>query len=121
LPAAARLPGLFTAHPESCLSYSAGLVAYNHWQALASCTWNRRLRIEESNVWATWLRSLDRAMMFSMALRAYEAGFHVDRYGGGAIRLRVRRDRLDEIARFKEEHGFMYPDIASLLQREGFV
>jgi len=117
LPPPARLPGLFTAHPEACLSYSAGLVAYNHWQALASCTWNRRSRIEESSVWATWLRALDRAMMFSMALKAYEAGFHVERYGGGALRLRVTRDRLTELAQFKEKHGFMYPDINSLLHR----
>ena len=114
---AARLPRLFTAHPEACLSYSAGLVAYNHWQALASCTWNRRSMIEESNVWATWLRALDRAMMFSMAVKAYEAGFHVNRYGGGALKLRVTRDRLIELAQFKEKHGFMYPDLASLLQR----
>lgn len=119
LPVGARLPPLFTAHPEACLSYSAGLVAHNHWQALAMCTWNRRLRIEESTVWATWLRALDRAMMFSMAVEAYKAGFHVDRYGGGGLRIRVKRSRLDELAQFKNEHGFMYPDIASLLEREG--
>lgn len=117
LPLGARLPAIFTAHPESALSYSAGLVAYNHWLAVASCTWNRRDRKEESNLWATWLRSLDRAMMFSMALKAYEAGFHVDRYGAGSLRLRVPRERLVELAQFKEAHGFMYPDLRSLLQR----
>jgi len=113
----ARLPGLFVAHPEACLSYSAGLVALNHWDALSSCTWNRRSRTEEASVWATWLRAMDRGMMFSMALRAHEAGFHVQRYGSGALRLRVTRDRLPELAQFKQEHGFMYPDISSLMLR----
>lgn len=117
LSAGARLPGLFTAHPEACLSYSAGLVAYNHWLALASGAWNRRTRLEESTVWATWLRALDRSMMFTMALRAYEAGFHVERYGGGALKLRVTRERLPELARFKDVNGFMYPDLAGLMQR----
>lgn len=112
-----QLPALFSSHPESCLSYSAGLVAMNHWLGLASCTWHKKHRIEESNVWACWLRALDRAMMFSMALKAYEAGFHVERYGAGALKVRVARDRLAELAQFKEEHGFIYPDISSLLQR----
>lgn len=115
LSASAKLPPLFTQHPEACLSYSAGLVAFNHWQGLASCTWNRRSRIEEANVWAAWLRAFDRAMMFDMAVKAYEAGFHVDRYGGGSLRLRVSRDRLTELAQFKEECGFMYPDMTSLV------
>lgn len=110
----ARLPYLLSSHPESSLSYSAGLVAMNHWQALASCTWSKRTKLEESNVWACWLRSLDRAMMFSMALKAYEAGFHVDRYGAGALKLRVPRRRLMELAQFKELHGFTYPDLSSL-------
>lgn len=114
---AGRLPPLFAAHPESCLSYSAGLVAHNHWQALASCTWNRRSRIDESNVWAAWLRALDRAQMFSMALKAHQAGFHVDRYGSGSLRLRVTRSRLPDLVRFKEEHGFMYPEISGLIKK----
>jgi len=113
----ARLPGLFIAHPEACLSYSTGLVAFSHWDALSSCTWSRRSHMEESNVWATWLRAMDRAMMFSMALKAHEAGFHVERYGAGALKLRVTRDRLIELAQFKHEHGFMYPDISSLMRR----
>jgi len=113
----ARLPGLFSSHPEACLSYSAGLVAFNHWEAIATTTWNRRSKLSESNVWATWIRSLDRAMMFSVALKAYEAGFHVVSYGAGALKLRVTRERIGELADFKEQYGFMYPDVNSLLQR----
>lgn len=118
LPHRARLPGLFAAHPEASLSYSAGLVAYNHMLALTDCTWNRRLRFEEASVWATWLKAMDRGMMFSMALKAYEQGFHVDRYGNGSLRLRVQRSRLDELAQFKDEQGFMYPDLASLVEMD---
>jgi len=117
----ARLPGLFVSHPEACLSYSAGLVAFSHWDALSSCHWNRRSRAEESNVWATWLRAMDRAMMFSVALKAHEAGFHVERYGAGALKVRCTRDRLVELVQFKHENGFMYPDISSLLQRHELV
>ena len=117
LPPVCRLPPLFAAHPEACLSYSAGLVAHNHWQALASTNWSRRLRIEESNIWAAWLRALDRGHMFHMALKAHEAGFHVERYGSGALRIRVTRSRFKDLAAFKEEHGFMYPEIAGLIKK----
>lgn len=110
-----RLPELFRLHPESALSYSAGLVAYSHFQAVCSTTWTHRHGIR-SNVWATWISALDRAMMFSIALKAYDAGFHVDRYGAGAIRLRCPRDRLGELMAFKEENGLSYPDLASIAQ-----
>lgn len=114
----AKLPALFAAHPESCLSYSAGLVAYNHWQALASCVRNKRMKLDESTVWATWLRAMDRAQMFAIALKAHNAGFHVARYGAGSIKLRVTRARLMDLAKFKEDNGFMYPDISSLTQKQ---
>jgi len=61
--------------------------------------------------------ALKSCLMFSMALRARKAGFHVQRYGSGALRLRVTRERLEELAQFKQEHWFMYPDISSLMMR----
>ena len=115
--AAARLPELFTVHPEACLSYSAGLIAANHLEAIASCQWSKKYKIDESNVWATWIRAYDRANMFALALKAHEAGFHVERYGSGSLKLRVSPEQLDQLARFKAEHGFMYPDLTRLAKK----
>lgn len=116
LPRAARLPELFDTHPESYLSYSAHLVAFNHYQALTSHTWNRRQRSNEASLWAMWIKALDRAYMFSIALKAHERGFHIDRYGDGAIRLKVAKDAVEELMEFKSEFGFVYPDLASINQ-----
>lgn len=117
LPKSAQLPELFDAHPLSQLSYSAHLVAYNHYQAMTSETWNRRERRSEVDLWAVWLKALDRAFMFSVALRAHERGFSVERYGDGALRLRVNREQYDELIDFKTEEGFMYPDLSTIFNK----
>ena len=110
---AAQLPALFNAHPEACLSYSAGLIAANHWQALCACRRNCESQIDEANVWATWLRAYDRANMFALALKAHEAGFHVMRYGAGSLKLSVEKNQENywALAEFKELHGLIYPDL----------
>lgn len=114
LPMGSRLPALFASHPNSLLSYSAHLVAYNHYQAVTSDTWNRRERCSEVDLWAVWIKALDRAFMFSVAIKAQEKGFHVVRYGDGALRVRVNRELADELIEFKAEQGFMYPDLSLL-------
>lgn len=110
----AALPDLFAAHPESDLSFSAGLVAMNHYAALATARFNQHTRMEQASVWGVWLHAMDRAQMFVSAMAAHEAGFHVERYGDGSLMLRVPRSRLDELISFKREHGFMHPDLHSL-------
>lgn len=112
LPPSAKIPLIFDSHPESALSYSSHLAAYNHYQALTSERWNHRLRTTEIDLWGGWLKALDRAFMFSIALKAHESGFHVNRYGDGALRVRVSRDQIQELMAFKSEQGFMYPDLS---------
>lgn len=118
LPVKARLPELFELHPESYLSYSAHLVALNHYHALTGTRWNRRRKSAEADLWGMWIKSLDRGFMFSMALKAHEAGLHVYRYGDGALSLHVEKEQLDEALVFKTEQGFMYPDFSLLMNNE---
>ena len=115
LPKQARLPDLFESSPESVLSYSAHIAAYNHYQAISSDTWNRRTRSYEVSVWAAWIKALDRAFMFSVALAAHERGFYVASYGDGSLRLRILREQANDLMAFKVEQGFMYPDLTLML------
>src|SRR3546814_14896960 len=54
-----QLPALLRNRPEAALSYSAGLVAYNHFVGLTNAGWNRDNNTKESSAWATWLRAID--------------------------------------------------------------
>lgn len=117
LPEGALMPSLLAEHPESQLSYTAHLMAFNHYQALTAQVWSRKTRSTRASLWGAWIKALDRAYMFSVALKAMNNGFHVDRYGDGALRLNVPRNELDKLIAFKHEVGFMYPDL-SIFTRE---
>lgn len=106
-----QLPELLDTRPQARLSYSAGLVAYNHMLAVTQSRWDRHARSPRCSVHAAWLTAHDRAAMFDLALRAHNKGFIVDRYGQGSLRVRIRADQLGQLEQFKSEYGFMYPDL----------
>lgn len=105
------LPELLQDRPQASLSYSAGLVAYNHLLAVSQSDWDRLNKAPKCSVRAAWLRAYDRAMMFGVSLAAHKKGFTVERYGLGSIRVRVKPEQLDDLQAFKVEHGLMYPDL----------
>ncbi len=118
LPQEAQLPAAMTSDPLFGLSYSAGLVAECHWNAYASQPW-RRIKGKETRSWAVWLRAVDRAICFQMALQAWQAGFHVGGYGNGAVMVRVSRERLVELESFAEGVGASYPSFSELKALHG--
>lgn len=118
LPPEAQLPEAMLADPLFSLSYSTGLVAESHWNAYASQPWKRG-RGKDTSSWAVWLRAVDRAISFKMALHAYRAGFHVGGYGNGVVLVRVSRDRLPELEAFADQVGASYPSFCELRAQHG--
>lgn len=120
VPEAARLPGALIADPLFGLSYSAGLLAEMHWSAYACQPWSRAGANGQSgkstSSWAAWFRANDRAISFHMALECRKAGFSVMNYGNGAVRVRVRRDRIYEAAELAQRIGAAHPSMASVIR-----
>lgn len=106
-----QLPELIN-RPQASLSYSAGLVAFNHFLAATQSNWDRHTRVPKCSVRAAWLMAYDRAMMAQLARAAHQEGFIVERYGLGSLKLRVPIDKLEKLEQFKTDQGFMYPDIS---------
>lgn len=118
LPPESQLPKALLADPLFALSYSTGLVAECHWNAYASQPWKRG-RGKDTSSWAVWLRAVDRAISFKMALQTYRAGFHVGGYGNGVVLVRVSRDRLTELEQFADQVGASYPSFRGLRVQHG--
>lgn len=114
LPTALQMPVPLAVRSPLTMSYAAGLVGKAHLEAVFSteCYHGKNGRLASAA--GAWLRAYDRAMMFSVACRAHAAGFRVLRYGDGELSLRVSRDQLDELDKFKQAEGFMYPTVESL-------
>lgn len=109
LPARAQLPGRLTERPEMALSYAAGLVAHAHWLAMANPRPGAGGSARSPDLWNVWLRAMDRTLMHDVAMRAHEAGLHVESYGDGALRLRVADEQMEAVRRFWDLESFAYP------------
>ncbi|WP_342051215.1 MULTISPECIES: hypothetical protein [unclassified Cupriavidus] len=114
LATALQMPVPLAVRSPLTMSYAAGLVGKAHLDAVFSieCYQSRSGRLASAA--GAWLRAYDRAMMFSVACRAHAAGFRVQSYGDGEIRLRVSSDQLNELDKFKQVEGFMYPAVESM-------
>jgi hypothetical protein len=121
LPASARLSPLLTEDPLLSLSYSAGLVAESHWSALCGPTYNRQSRLSEVSTWAVWLRAMDRAMCFSLAMDACRAGYQPFGYGNGSVIVNLKKAELPRLLEFAQEHGLSFPTFKSLYEEHGVV
>lgn len=119
LPESAQLPPALYSDPLFSLSISAGLIAECHWTALASTTYNRTSRTNDVSAWAVWLRAVDRALSFELALRAQKAGFHVVGYGTGSVVLRLSRDRMQECLAFADDNNIAHPAFHPLFVQHG--
>ncbi|WP_042687562.1 hypothetical protein [Candidatus Glomeribacter gigasporarum] len=110
------LPTVLSEDPLLALSYSAGLLAENHWTALASDEYNRLTKKRTLSSRAVWLRAADRAFCFALAKYALDQGFAVTGYSSGAVRVRVLRAELLHVLSFAIEHGLVCPDLNRLIQ-----
>jgi hypothetical protein len=114
LPANLKLPVPLAVRSQLTMSYAAGLVGYSHLRAVLSIDCSDGGKGRAASAVGAWLHAYDRSLMFSVARRAHMAGFHVRSYGSGEISLRVRKDQLDALKKFRLDEGFMYPAVASL-------
>ncbi|QYY33616.1 hypothetical protein K2O51_31825 (plasmid) [Cupriavidus pinatubonensis] len=114
LPAELKLPVPLAVRSQLTMSYAAGLVGYSHLRAVLSIECSQGSKGRAASAIGAWLHAYDRGLMFSVARRAHESGFHVRWYGNGEIRLSVREDQIDALTAFRLEEGFMYPAVASL-------
>ena len=118
LPARMHLPEALLSDPLLELSYSAGLVAENHWFALASDEYNKLTKRKSVSTRAVWLRAADRALCFSLAKRAMDRGFTVTGYGSGAIRVRLQRSELLQALEFAIENQLVAPNFSRIIQED---
>jgi hypothetical protein len=105
----------------NALSISAGLVAESHFCALASETYNRKLRRKQVSTWAVWLRAYDRARCFALALAAIKKGFTPLSYGNGAVTVRLRKQHLPQLLEFAAEQDVSYPCFHPYFVEHGLV
>lgn len=120
LPESMRLPRTLTDDPFMGLSYSAGLLAENHWMALASDEYNKWTKKKSLTPRAVWLRAADRALCFSLAKRALDQGFTVTGYSTGAVRVRILRTELLQALEFAIENHIVCPDFSRVIQEDDF-
>ncbi len=120
LPVKVQLPELLTIDPLFSLSISAGLVAEAHWKALASPIYKRGVG-EEVNPWSVWLRAMDRALSFQLALAAHQAGFQVSYYGNGSCLVVVDRQSLPKLVDFALENDIMHPSFHPIFEENGLI
>jgi hypothetical protein len=121
LPESVRLPHFLTDDPLMSLSMSAGLLAESHWAAITQPVYNRTLRCDDVHAWSVWLRAVDRALTFSLALKAHQAGFRVQGYGNGSVQIRLQKPRLREALAFAENNGCAHPCFDPIFQEHGIV
>lgn len=113
-----RMPDVLTSDPLLRLSYSAGLLAENHWVALATDEYHKGMRKKVLTSRAVWLRAADRAQCFALARRAHDRGLFVTGYGAGGIRIQVTKAELWSVISFCIENQMVSPDFAPLLNQE---
>jgi len=113
-----RLPDVLASDPLMRLSYSAGLLAENHWISLATDEYHKDMRKKVLTSRAVWLRAADRAQCFSIARRAHDQGLTVTGYGAGGIRIQVTKADLWSVLSFCIENQMVSPDFAPLLNQE---
>jgi hypothetical protein len=113
-----QLPKHLTDDPLMRLSYSAGLLAENHWVSLASDEYSKGLKKKMLTARAVWLRASDRALCFMLARRAHDQGFNVTGYGAGAIRIQITRSELVRALGFAIENQLVSPDFSSIIHEE---
>jgi len=121
LPAKVDLPARLTSDPLFALSISAGLVAEAHWSSIASPVYNQAARSNEVSSWAVWVRAADRALSFSLALKAKEAGFRVQGYGNGSIVIRTARKDLNRCLAFADANEIAHPAFHPIFAEHGVV
>lgn len=122
LPERMQLPELLVSDPLYQMSVSVGLVAECHWSAIANRTYNSLATIkEEVSVWGVWLRAVDRAICFDLALKAHKAGFSVRGYGTGSVLVSLQRSRLHELLEFSMENGIAHPSFREVFERNGLA
>ena len=119
LPDGIGLPGNLTSDPLYSLAISAGLVAESHWNAIATPAYNKSQRCIEMNTWTVWLRAVDRALSFSLALKAYHAGFKVKSYGNGSIQIKTTKDKLMACLEFADENEVFHPAFSEIFKTYG--
>lgn len=118
LPEKMRLPRQLIEDPLLQLSYSAGLLAENHWMSLACEEYIKLKKQKMLSSRAVWLRAADRALCFTLAKKAVDAGFTVTGFGTGAIRVRVQRSELLKTLEFCIEHSLVCPNMQRLIQED---
>jgi hypothetical protein len=118
LPERTLLPATLTSDPLLHLSYSAGLLAENHWMALASDEYNKMLKKKSLTARAVWLRAADRALCFSVAKKAVDRGFTVTGYSTGAVRVRLLRSELMRAMEFAIENKITCPNFHRVIQED---
>jgi hypothetical protein len=119
LPTPMRLPPHLLMEPFFKLSYSAGLVAFAHFQAISEKIFSRKANIGSNNSFSysprnVWLKAYDRAEMFIYALRAYRAGFQVMGYGSGGLRIAYEPHQVPDLMAFAIEQEFYAPNFHQL-------
>ncbi|KVT01097.1 hypothetical protein WK47_24795 [Burkholderia ubonensis] len=118
LPEKMLLPNFLAADPLMELSYSAGLLAENHWMALATDEFNKLTKKRSLTPRAVWLRSVDRAESFVLAKKAADSGMTVTGYSSGAVRLRLLRSELFKGLEFAIENNLSSPPFDKLITEE---
>lgn len=118
MPQRFQLPQPLTEDPLLELSYSAGLLAENHWISLASDEYNSITKKRPLTARAVWLRATDRALCFSLAKRALDAGFTVTGYSTGAVRVRMLRSELFKGLEFAIANNIVSPNFNQIIQEE---
>ncbi|WP_081821722.1 hypothetical protein [Achromobacter sp. DH1f] len=109
LPAKVQLPEVLTSRPERALAYAFGLIAYCHWQAVATPRQLSDRDTAQIDIWSIWLHAMDRSLMHEVALRAHRDDLHVEAYGHGALVLRLQDGDWEKANRFWKLEGFAYP------------
>nr|WP_280971233.1 hypothetical protein [Cupriavidus gilardii]WDE72597.1 hypothetical protein [Cupriavidus gilardii] len=115
LPDTLQLPAALTSDPLLQLSYSAGLLAENHWMSLASDEYNKITKRKTLSSRAVWLRAADRALCFALAKKAVDKGFVVTGYGTGAVRVRIQRSELFQALEFAIENQLVAPNFGRII------
>lgn len=113
-----QLPRTLVEDPLMELSYSAGLLAENHWVSLATDEYNRLLKKKSLTPRAVWFRAADRALCFSLAKKALDQGFTVTGYSAGAVRVRLLRSELFRALEFAVENQVVCPNFNRLIQED---
>lgn len=112
-----KLPASFTRDDFMALSYSAGILVENHFQAMSMTCFNKAQSLKTVSPGAVWMKAYDRATMFTHALDMHRKGFMVTGYGMGGVRTSVSRNggELQRLAEYAGENGFVYPPMEVIL------